>query len=56
MTVENAKEINNLLKSITVVSYDVYIGLYRSDDFKWHWTLSDSFYNGKIFENRKHTV
>uniref|UniRef100_A0A673NIT3 C-type lectin domain-containing protein n=1 Tax=Sinocyclocheilus rhinocerous TaxID=307959 RepID=A0A673NIT3_9TELE len=53
-TVENAKEMNNLLKSIKDVSYDVYIGLYRSNDFKWHWTLSDSFYNGEIFKNRKH--
>uniref|UniRef100_A0A671R3W4 C-type lectin domain-containing protein n=1 Tax=Sinocyclocheilus anshuiensis TaxID=1608454 RepID=A0A671R3W4_9TELE len=53
-TVENAKEMNNLLKSIKDLSYDVYIGLYRSNDFKWHWTLSDSFYNGEIFKNSKH--
>ncbi|XP_042597824.1 C-type mannose receptor 2-like [Cyprinus carpio] len=51
--VKNAKELNDLLKTITDGSYDVYIGLYRSDVFKWHWTLSDGFYNGEIFKNRK---
>uniref|UniRef100_A0A8C2BT50 C-type lectin domain-containing protein n=1 Tax=Cyprinus carpio TaxID=7962 RepID=A0A8C2BT50_CYPCA len=54
--VKNAKELNDLLKTITDGSYDVYIGLYRSDVFKWHWTLSDGFYNGEIFKNRKNVT
>ncbi len=54
VTVKNTTELNNLLKTITDGSYDVYIGLHTSDVFKWHWTLSDSFYNGEIFKNRKH--
>ncbi|XP_043117378.1 C-type mannose receptor 2 isoform X2 [Puntigrus tetrazona] len=52
-TVNNAEEMNSLLRNITDVSHDVYIGLYRSEVFKWHWTLSDSFYNEQIFKNRK---
>ncbi|KAK2903275.1 hypothetical protein Q8A67_007988 [Cirrhinus molitorella] len=52
-TVNNEDEMKILLKNITDVSYDVYIGLYRSEVFKWHWTLSDSFYNEEIFKNKK---
>uniref|UniRef100_A0A672KKB0 C-type lectin domain-containing protein n=1 Tax=Sinocyclocheilus grahami TaxID=75366 RepID=A0A672KKB0_SINGR len=49
-TVNNEDEMNSFIKDVL---YDVYIGLYRGNDFKWHWTLSDSFYNGEIFKNSK---
>ncbi|XP_051722536.1 C-type mannose receptor 2 isoform X3 [Ctenopharyngodon idella] len=41
-TVNNADEMNSLFRTISDVSYDVYIGLYRSEVFRWHWTLPDS--------------
>ncbi|XP_050987319.1 C-type mannose receptor 2-like [Labeo rohita] len=53
-TVNNEDEMNNLFKTITDYSYDVYIGLYRGEVFRWHWTLSDSFYNEEIFKNKKY--
>ncbi|XP_067305141.1 putative C-type lectin domain family 20 member A isoform X2 [Pseudorasbora parva] len=49
-TVNNADEMNSLFKSISDVSYDAYIGLYRSEVFRWHWSLPDS-YNVETFQN-----
>ncbi|XP_016424399.1 uncharacterized protein LOC107752842 [Sinocyclocheilus rhinocerous] len=43
---------NSLLKTITDDAYGAYIGLY-GEVFRWHWTLPDSFYNEKTFENWK---
>ncbi|XP_048008239.1 C-type mannose receptor 2 isoform X2 [Megalobrama amblycephala] len=51
-TVNNADEMNSLFGAISDVSYDVYIGLYRSEVFRWHWTLPDS-YNVELFQNWK---
>ncbi|XP_067254769.1 P-selectin-like [Chanodichthys erythropterus] len=51
-TVNNADEMNSLFRTISDVSYDVYIGLYRSEVFRWHWTLPDS-YNVKSYQNWK---
>ncbi|XP_048008228.1 uncharacterized protein LOC125243032 isoform X2 [Megalobrama amblycephala] len=51
-TVNNADEMNSLFGAISDVSYDVYIGLYRSEVFRWHWTLPDS-YNIKSYQNWK---
>lgn len=51
-TVNNADEMNSLFKTITNVSYDVYIGLYRSEVFRWHWSLPDS-YSEETFQNWK---
>ncbi|XP_052000744.1 C-type mannose receptor 2 [Xyrauchen texanus] len=52
-TVNNADEMNSLFKTITDVSHDVYIGLHRSQVFRWHWSLPDSFYNEDTFQNWK---
>lgn len=49
-TVNNADEMNSLFKTIANVSYDVYIGLYRSEEFRWHWSLPDS-YSEETFQN-----
>ncbi|XP_055065645.1 macrophage mannose receptor 1 isoform X2 [Misgurnus anguillicaudatus] len=43
-TVDNTDEMNSLFKSISDVSQDMYIGLYRGQVFKWHWSLTDSSY------------
>ncbi|XP_051722535.1 macrophage mannose receptor 1 isoform X2 [Ctenopharyngodon idella] len=51
-TVNNAEEMNSLFRTISDVSYDVYIGLYRSEVFRWHWTLPDSS-NVEPFQNWK---
>uniref|UniRef100_A0A672LMW5 C-type lectin domain-containing protein n=1 Tax=Sinocyclocheilus grahami TaxID=75366 RepID=A0A672LMW5_SINGR len=50
-TVNNDDEKNSLFKTITDHSYDVYTGLYRGEVFRWHWTLPDSVYNEKTFQN-----
>ncbi len=50
-TVTNEDEMNSLFKTITDNSYDVYTGLYRGEVFRWHWTLPDSVYNEKTFQN-----
>ncbi|KAI7806525.1 hypothetical protein IRJ41_007523 [Triplophysa rosa] len=54
-TVNNRDEMNSLLNNISDVSQDMYIGLYRSQVFKWHWSLTDGFFNGSdsVFENWK---
>lgn len=57
-TVNNIDEMNSLLKNISDVSQHMYIGLYRSQVFKWHWSLTDSFYSGSspVFENWKSEI
>ncbi|XP_052434572.1 macrophage mannose receptor 1 isoform X2 [Carassius gibelio] len=52
-TVNNEDEMNSLFKTITDNSYDVYTGLYRGEVFQWHWTLPDSVYNEKTFQDWK---
>lgn len=46
---------NSLLKNISDASQDTYIGLFRSQEFKWHWSLTDGFFSGgsPVFENWK---
>ncbi|XP_050987324.1 C-type mannose receptor 2 isoform X2 [Labeo rohita] len=51
--VNNEDEMNSLFKTITDNSYDVYIGLYRGQVFRWRWTLPDSLNNEKTFQNWK---
>ncbi|XP_056331765.1 macrophage mannose receptor 1 [Danio aesculapii] len=53
VTVQNGDETKSMLKTITDVSNDVYIGLYRKEGFSWHWCMPDTFYNAKTLQNLK---
>ncbi|XP_056618357.1 macrophage mannose receptor 1 [Triplophysa dalaica] len=57
-TVNNRDEMNSLHKNISDVSQDMYIGLYRSQVFKWHCSVTDGFFSGggSVFENWKPTI
>lgn len=48
-TVNNRDDMNSLLRNISDVSQDLYIGLYRSQVFNWHWSLTDAFFG--VYEN-----